>query len=87
MKNLDVETARQITLKAMNWMPDEAPTTAEEAAQHEFFRRAVSAVLEGIRTERERLAQWIVDETHSMLCRGTALELQEAILQAGCWEP
>jgi hypothetical protein len=73
MEHADLEFACSTTLSAMNWTLDDASKLPE------LYHRVVSAVLEGIRAERKRLAHWIVEDTHSMICRGTARELQEAI--------
>jgi hypothetical protein len=74
MRNLDLETAEAIALEVLNRTAFE-----ESASQSLLYRRIVAAALEGIRAERERLAQWVVNDTHSVLCRGTARELQESI--------
>lgn len=73
MNTVDAQAAETIALKAMNWTEEEA------AQQHKLYGRIVAAVAEGMRAERERLARWIVEDTHSMICRGTARTLQEAI--------
>lgn len=77
MNNLDAPTPETIALNAMNWTEEDA------AKQHKLYGRIVVAVVEGMRAERERLARWIVEDTHSMICRGTARTLQEAIREMG----
>jgi hypothetical protein len=78
MKNLDLETAEMIALKVLHEPVEE---TASPSALH---RCVVAAALEGIRIERERLAQWVVNDTNSMVGRGTARDLQDAIREMGC---
>jgi hypothetical protein len=77
MKNLDLERAERIALKVLDGTVDEV------ASQPLLHRHMVAAALEGIRTERERLAQWVVTDTNSMVGRGTAQTLQDAIREMG----
>lgn len=77
MNNLDFETAERIAAAVLHGTADEA--ISDSLLHH----RIVEAALEGIRAERERLAQWVVDDTNSMICRGTAQTLQDAIREMG----
>jgi hypothetical protein len=77
MTDLDLETAERIAVQVLKGAGERA------ASQSPLHRWIVAAALEGIREERERLAQCIVNDTHSMVCRGTAGTLQDAIREMG----
>jgi len=74
MEDSDVKVAEVIVQKALD-------STADRSDRGTRYRLMVAAVVEGIRVERDRLARWIVTDTHSVISRGTAVQLYESIVK------